>query len=903
MARNDETIADEDGDFSDWLEIHDPDGAPYDLSGCFLTDDPDRPAKWQFPATTQIAADGYLIVFASDKNRSVAGSELHTGFKLSSSAGSYIALVAADGRTILSHYTYPEQEEDISFGISGQVIPIQLIENSAPEILVPQNAGELSVDWYTTSFQPGGNWIQGTASTAVGYDTTAGPVPLKNVALSGAASQSTSHAAGPADRAIDGNTGNFSHTTTGDSNAWWEVTFPADEEIHEVVLHNRDSCCQVRFRDLTIEVRDAGGSVLYTSPLLNPENTLNGPESVEWNLAADNGEPVTGRIVRIRRTPDPDASGQGAVGGSADANVLSLGEVFVMVPDPDATGGEGEENLAPKGIATQSSTNGGFLAALAIDGDLANFTHTFRTDTAPEWTLQLANRSILSGITIHNRDSCCGHRLRDITVEILDSNGSTTFLSELLNPENTDDSPELIDLDLIGLTGDPVIGQTVKIRRTIDPDFSGQGGSGSQDDATVISLGEVEVTGEPIFGFSTFIHDDIEAEAFSKNASAFVRIPFEIDDPSVLEKLTLRVRYDDGFIAYLNGTPIATRNLATTPDWNTAAFIDRDSAEAFQFEEIDVTPFLEGLTSGTNLLAIQMLNSSAGDAEFFLQPRLITERESVNDNVFLSTPTPGRPNDSDWYLDRVGATQFSALRGFYEDPFFVALSSPTPGTQIRFTTDGNPPTETSGTIYTEPIEITGTTVLRTIAYRDSYRSTDVDTHTYIFRDDVIASPVMRTSVTEDPVYGPQMRDSLTDLPTISLAFSGEIDRAEKPSSVELMGFPGGDFQVNAGMSRFGSYVTNFAKRNIRLAFREIYGAKKLKYPLFEGHGRDLRPVEVFDQLDLRTGSHDMVARGFYMSNRFLDDTFIDMGYINPHGRFVHVYINGTYWGMYHLRER
>jgi hypothetical protein len=193
--------------------------------------------------------------------------------------------------------------------------------------------------------------------------------------------------------------------------------------------------------------------------------------------------------------------------------------------------------------------------------------------------------------------------------------------------------------------------------------------------------------------------------------------------------------------------------------------------------------------------------------------------------------------------------------------------------------------------------------LRTIAYRDSYRSTDVDTHTYIFRDDVIASPVMRTSVTEDPVYGPQMRDSLTDLPTISLAFSGEIDRAEKPSSVELMGFPGGDFQVNAGMSRFGSYVTNFAKRNIRLAFREIYGAKKLKYPLFEGHGRDLRPVEVFDQLDLRTGSHDMVARGFYMSNRFLDDTFIDMGYINPHGRFVHVYINGTYWGMYHLRER
>ena len=80
---------------------------------------------------------------------------------------------------------------------------------------------------------------------------------------------------------------------------------------------------------------------------------------------------------------------------------------------------------------------------------------------------------------------------------------------------------------------------------------------------------------------------------------------------------------------------------------------------------------------------------------------------------------------------------------------------------------------------------------------------------------------MRTSITEDPTFGPQMREALTDLPTISLAFPGDIDRTEKASSVELIGFEDGNLQVNAGMSRFGSYVTNFAKRNIRLAFRGL----------------------------------------------------------------------------------
>ncbi|MEL6844688.1 MAG: discoidin domain-containing protein, partial [Bacteroidota bacterium] len=64
------------------------------------------------------------------------------------------------------------------------------------------------------------------------------------------------------------------------------------------------------------------------------------------------------------------------------------------------------------------------------------------------------------------------------------------------------------------------------------------------------------------------------------------------------------------------------------------------------------------------------------------------------------------------------------------------------------------------------------------------------------------------------------------------------------------------------------------------------------------------PVDVsFDQLDLRMGSHDMVLRGFYLSNGFTDQAMADMGHVSPHGRYVHLYINGRYWGQYYLRER
>ena len=95
LASNDETLLDEDGDPSDWIELHNPGSSPLSLAGYFLSDDVTDLTKWMLPDVT-LAPGEYLVVFASSKNRVNPASELHTNFSLSS-AGEYLALTKPDG--------------------------------------------------------------------------------------------------------------------------------------------------------------------------------------------------------------------------------------------------------------------------------------------------------------------------------------------------------------------------------------------------------------------------------------------------------------------------------------------------------------------------------------------------------------------------------------------------------------------------------------------------------------------------------------------------------------------------------------------------------------------------------------------------------------------------------------
>ena len=185
QASNLSTLDDEDGTQSDWIEIFNPDGTAVDLGGYYLTDDAALLTKWIFPEGTSLAPSSFLVVFASDKNRAVLGSEFHTNFKLSS-AGEYLALVAPDGLTILSEYTpsFPTQFKDASYGLQqlGNTSEETVIETGAAcKALVPTN-GTLGETWQDLGFDDSA-WIRGT--TGVGYERSSGYDSAFNIDVEG----------------------------------------------------------------------------------------------------------------------------------------------------------------------------------------------------------------------------------------------------------------------------------------------------------------------------------------------------------------------------------------------------------------------------------------------------------------------------------------------------------------------------------------------------------------------------------------------------------------------------------------------------------------------------------------------------------------------------------------------
>ncbi|NQT85219.1 lamin tail domain-containing protein, partial [bacterium] len=170
MADNDGVILDEDTDARDWIELHNPTAEVQSLSGWHLTDAEALPTKWPFPDVSMDPGE-FLIVFASDKDRRVAGSELHTNFKLTS-GGEYLALMQDDG-TPASEFTpsFPPQFEGVSYGIDVTQTPVTVFtQGAAATALIPTD-GILGNSWQLPGFDDS-SWLSGT--TGVGYENGSG---------------------------------------------------------------------------------------------------------------------------------------------------------------------------------------------------------------------------------------------------------------------------------------------------------------------------------------------------------------------------------------------------------------------------------------------------------------------------------------------------------------------------------------------------------------------------------------------------------------------------------------------------------------------------------------------------------------------------------------------------------
>ena len=325
-----------------------------------------------------------------------------------------------------------------------------------------------------------------------------------------------------------------------------------------------------------------------------------------------------------------------------------------------------------------------------------------------------------------------------------------------------------------------------------------------------------------------------------------------------------------------------------------------------------------------------------------------------NDWRFSAMPTPAAANNGE-YIGLVADTTFNPDRGFYDpnDAIVVTLSTATEGAAIYYTTNGSEPDPCNpdAVLYTEPIPIESTTSLRAAAFKTDWLSTNVDTHTYVFVEDVITqSPNgekpgpdwpdpykgqddqwidygMDPDVVNDPDYADLMGDALLSIPAISLVtdldnlfnpstdpniggiYTNAIKRGiewERPTSVELINPDGSEgFQIDAGIRIRGGSSRAFynPKHSFRLFFRVEYGDAKLNFALFGDEG-----VDRFDHIDLRCAQHhswNFVLKSEATQNRdvFSRDSQRDMGRPYTRSRYYHVYINGQYWGLYQSQER
>jgi hypothetical protein len=152
-------------------------------------------------------------------------------------------------------------------------------------------------------------------------------------------------------------------------------------------------------------------------------------------------------------------------------------------------------------------------------------------------------------------------------------------------------------------------------------DDAWRGGGAFDDSSWTLTTGGVGY--EMSTGYRDYFSLDVQAQMYGKNASCLVRVPFTFTrDPATVGQGTLRVRYDDGFVAYLNGVEIARRNFTGEPAWNSVAGSLHDDSEAVVFENIEVADLRTILRKGHNVLAIHAMNSPATSSDFLISVEL-----------------------------------------------------------------------------------------------------------------------------------------------------------------------------------------------------------------------------------------------------------------------------------------
>ncbi|HNY78378.1 MAG: lamin tail domain-containing protein [Sedimentisphaerales bacterium] len=321
------------------------------------------------------------------------------------------------------------------------------------------------------------------------------------------------------------------------------------------------------------------------------------------------------------------------------------------------------------------------------------------------------------------------------------------------------------------------------------------------------------------------------------NPTVYVRIPFRVEDEASVNRLTLHMKYEDGFVAYLNGFEVVRSNAPSQASlsWNAAATENRLDSDAVVFEDFDISAHANRLVPGDNVLAIQGLNIDLISSDLLILPELIAVHVHEVDlstvlEGYLVQPTPGAPNEG--ALAQIGPT----IRDVTENPpppdpdedlvitaRVVQTLAPVVGVMLTWQVDLDvlARMETHGTV---PMVDDGTggdatagdgvytAIIPASAYEEGslirWRIDAVDSQGRTSRDPLFLrpddSPEYYGTVAQDPTLS-------TSLPVLYW-FSEQPARTRTRSGGRASVFFDGEFYDNVFVRERGAYTTNGSQK-------------------------------------------------------------------------------------------
>ena len=234
------------------------------------------------------------------------------------------------------------------------------------------------------------------------------------------------------------------------------------------------------------------------------------------------------------------------------------------------------------------------------------------------------------------------------------------------------------------------------------------------------------------------IASNIKEDMRGTNASGYFRFPFTFQSTDKqVTSLELRVTIDDGFVAYLNGVEIGSFGKPSLLLWNSSSTTTRnDNTVKSTPIVIDVTTHQSSLINGQNVLAIQGMNQSSGSSDFIIDAELLAEVRNTSAGVqfgYFEDPTPGKPNNSVQNAPPDDIV-FSKESSMFTESFELTLSTSTPGSIIRYTTDLSVPNNNKNNPslrFQDPILIDESTQIRAQAFLPTALDGAVKTETFL----------------------------------------------------------------------------------------------------------------------------------------------------------------------------